>query len=880
MPDSIHAHTPCLDVVDSRAAPVRQLNYCRVTDGETASRRVERHIHDAAGRDVAQWDARLVTRANTARVFGLGGRPVLEDNVDAGWRLTLPGEAGQPVFEWDGRGGEFQTTYDGCLRVTTRREGARVVERCYYGEAEAAGAANCAGRPVRQLDSAGWLETLAYGLGGQVQVERRRFLRQIEAMSWPATTAEQEALLQAQAWTTTDSFDACGMLRSRVDAGGHRRQPSLDVAGQLASMTLTLAGSSTQVVVCAIHYNAHGQVESELLGNGTRTHARYAADNGRLLELTARRADGSVIRALQYRHDPVGNILAIEDLAEPPRFYRNQRIDGVCRYRYDSLYQLTEATGWEVDVAQHGAGLPPLQAAPLDPSRLRRYTRTFTYDQAGNLLRRNHSDAPSLEMFTSAFSNRSLESGNEADIAEAFDANGNRLYLGAGQALRWSARNQLLAVTTVARAGGRDDGELYAYDASGLRARKQSRRQVAGRTLSAEVLYLPGVEIHHDPVHDESWHALQLDTGRDGLQVLRWVNGSEQSGTTQLRYSLVDHLGSGNLELDGAGQLLSQESYYPFGGTAIWAGRNAVEARYKTRRYSGKELDATGLYYYGFRYYAPWLQRWLSADPAGNVDGLNRYWMVKNRPVAMVDSQGLASSLLSAEVHPAQFFADKNNAAEIALEQRLLKYQSDTQKRLTYIVEKVVEDIYEADGFIFSQLVEPKVDAGGVKELIASTFENDYLRDEWRLGYNYRLSETNQFYAADVTFMQYKYVALAEGFYGRLPSVITRKGVTNEKTLAEMEGVETGASGALDQFMSNTPNGRSTQRILDAFGLKATSLEIIRYENADPDFRLQVVPVLLSDPVIPRSKSVPPAPRSPEQRHRSAGKSPGNVTRA
>jgi insecticidal toxin complex protein TccC len=625
MPHSIHAHTPRLDAVDSRAAPVRQVNYCRVTGGVAAGRRVERHIHDAAGRDVAQWDARLVTRANTARVFGLGGRPVLEDNVDAGWRLTLAGEAGQPLFEWDNRGGAFHACYDSCLRVTARREGARVVERCYYGEVEAAGDGNVAGRQVRQVDSAGSLETLAYGLGGQVQIERRRFSRQIEAVSWPATPEAQGALLQEQAWTTTDSFDACGMLRARVDAGGHRRELSLDMAGRLASMTLTLAGSAPQVLCSAIHYNAQGQVESELLGNGTRTQARYAADSGRLLELTARRADGGVIRALRYRHDPVGNTLAIEDLAEPPRFYRNQRIDGVCRYRYDSLYQLTEATGWEVDVAQHGAGLPPLQAAPLDPSRLRRYTRAFTYDEAGNLLRRRHSDAPSLEMFTSAFSNRSLENGNETDIAGAFDANGNRLYLGAGQALRWSARNQLLAFTTVTRADGPDDGELYAYDASGLRARKQSCRQVAGRTLSAEVLYLPGVEIHHDPLHDESWHSLQLETSRDRLQVLRWVNGSQQSGVTQLRYSVGDHLGSGSLELDGAGQLLSQESYYPFGGTAIWAGRNAVEARYKTRRYSGKELDATGLYYYGFRYYAPWLQRWLSADPAGAVNGLNWY---------------------------------------------------------------------------------------------------------------------------------------------------------------------------------------------------------------------------------------------------------------
>ncbi|MNF84521.1 hypothetical protein D3C81_1311110 [compost metagenome] len=59
-------------------------------------------------------------------------------------------------------------------------------------------------------------------------------------------------------------------------------------------------------------------------------------------------------------------------------------------------------------------------------------------------------------------------------------------------------------------------------------------------------------------------------------------------------------------------------------------------------RYSGKERDATGLYYYGFRYYAPWLQRWINPDPAGAIDGLNFYRMVRNNPIALYDRNGLS----------------------------------------------------------------------------------------------------------------------------------------------------------------------------------------------------------------------------------------------
>ncbi|MDA5537455.1 RHS repeat-associated core domain-containing protein, partial [Yersinia mollaretii] len=44
-----------------------------------------------------------------------------------------------------------------------------------------------------------------------------------------------------------------------------------------------------------------------------------------------------------------------------------------------------------------------------------------------------------------------------------------------------------------------------------------------------------------------------------------------------------------------------------------------------------------------FRYYMPWLGRWLSSDPAGTIDGLNLYRMVRNNPVTHFDQDGLLS---------------------------------------------------------------------------------------------------------------------------------------------------------------------------------------------------------------------------------------------
>lgn len=132
------------------------------------------------------------------------------------------------------------------------------------------------------------------------------------------------------------------------------------------------------------------------------------------------------------------------------------------------------------------------------------------------------------------------------------------------------------------------------------------------------------------------------EAGRAQVRVLHWENGRpEGTGNEHVRYSYDNLTGSSGLELDGDGNTISMEEYYPYGGTAVWAARSAMEADYKTVRYSGKERDATGLYYYGYRYYQPWVGRWLSADPAGTVDGLNLYRMVRNNPVTLHDPDGL-----------------------------------------------------------------------------------------------------------------------------------------------------------------------------------------------------------------------------------------------
>ncbi len=114
--------------------------------------------------------------------------------------------------------------------------------------------------------------------------------------------------------------------------------------------------------------------------------------------------------------------------------------------------------------------------------------------------------------------------------------------------------------------------------------------------------------------------------------------------SNSIKYQYDNHLGSACLELDKNADIISYEEYHPFGTTSYRAGRDEIETSLKRYKYLGKERDdETGLYYYGARYCAAWLCRWISTDPAGFVDGLNMYAYVKNNPLKYSDPTGMQS---------------------------------------------------------------------------------------------------------------------------------------------------------------------------------------------------------------------------------------------
>ncbi|WP_032703154.1 RHS repeat domain-containing protein [Pseudomonas syringae] len=643
---AVHSHTPELLVSEVRGLVVRQVLLHRTEAAEAAAMRVTRQRFDPAGRMIAATDPRLAD-ANRSTVYSLGGNALATESVDAGWRVALFGEAGQVLQGWDGRSTERQLEYDLLLRPTRIIEQNRCAERFAYGQTDAAGHNQC-NQLVRHDDTAGSRLLQDYSLHGSVLSETRHFMLAAEAADWPSTESDRNELLEPAGLQTCRVFNAQGEVLTQTDASGNSQLSTHNLAGQLHSTDLVLNDSMHALtLVSAIRYNAFNQVEQETAGNGVVSLYAYDQQDGRLTGLSAISADGTLLQQLNYSYDPVGNILLVNDASQPDRYCNNQLIEPISHYRYDTLYQLIEATGREVrNGASHGPALPGLQPLPtLDPCQVSNYRQNYSYDAAGNLLQMRHEGAHNFtrNMHVDPDSNRSLpDDEGEVDFATSFDANGNLLQLVRGQVMGWDARNQLQHITTVQREDGLNDDERYVYDGQGQRCRKISTAQASGRTLINEVRYLPGLEIR-TTADGEILHVVTAQAGRNSVRVLHWEAGKPDSiANDQVRYSLGDHLGSSTLELDQQGGLISQESYYPFGGTAWWAARSAVEAKYKTVRYSGKERDASGLYYYGFRYYAPWLQRWINPDPAGAVDGLNFYAMVRNNPAVSVDPSGLA----------------------------------------------------------------------------------------------------------------------------------------------------------------------------------------------------------------------------------------------
>ncbi|EEJ8283269.1 RHS repeat protein [Salmonella enterica] len=692
MNTSLFSQTPSVTVFDNRGLAVRNVAYHRHPDSpEKTDERITYHHYDACGFLMRSADPRLheAGLANFSYLTDLTGSVLRTQGCDNGITVSLNDAAGRPFITIN----NISTADDGTeeksqavtrtyqyedaslpgrlLSVTEQVTGktARITERFVYaGNSDRERAMNIAGQCVIHYDTAGMIQTDSVALTGVPLSVTRRLLKNADnpdvVADWQGEDVSSwNDLLGAETYNTLTTADATGALLTTTDAQGNLQRMAYDVAGLLSGSWLTVSGGIEQAIVKSLAYSAAGQKLREEHGNGVVTTYTYETETQRLTGIKTERPAGhtsgaKVLQNLRYEYDPVGNVLKITNGVGETRFWRNQKVVPENTYVYDSLYQLVSASGREMaNIAQQGYSQPPATVPlPCDSSAYTNYSRAYVYDCAGNLVKIRHRAPASGNNYTTNIiisdrSNRGVQSTltkNTSEVDKLFTAGGRQKQLLPGQNLVWTSRGELLKVMPVVREGNTDDRESYRYDASSQRILKVCVQKNGNGTQIQRVLYLPSLELRSTTSGNTEVESLQViivgEAGRAQVRVLHWTNGGPDGiGNNQIRYSYDNLTASNGLELDGDGNVISTEEYYPYGGTAVWTVRSQVEADYKTVRYSGKERDATGLYYYGYRYYQPWAGRWLSADPAGTVDGLNLFRMVRSNPVTLKDNDGQVS---------------------------------------------------------------------------------------------------------------------------------------------------------------------------------------------------------------------------------------------
>lgn len=712
---SIHHNTPEVTVVDNRSLTVRKIQYHRHLDTpETSEERITCHTFTGRGQAHTSTDPRLRQSQvnNFTYQFTLSGQPLLTTGVDSGTVLLLNDAAGRPNLEINATGVTRRWQYENAdsagrpLAITEQEENTPIciTERFVYaGNSEVEQSANLAGRCISHYDTAGLVKTGNVALPGVPLQVIRRLMKSFDnpaaLADWQGEdTAAWDALLDTEAYTTLTTADATGVVLTTTDTKGNVQRVAYDVVGLLKGSWLLLKDGAEQVIVNSLSYSAAGQKLREVHGNGVVTTWTYKPQTQRLTGIKTERSVGhhtgpKVLQDLRYQYDPVGNVLSVHNDAEETRFWRNQKVVPENIYTYDSLYQLVSASGREMANGRQQQSHLPLFSS-FDNATYTKYTRTYAYDSGGNLIQVRHSAPETKNSYTTTItvsvrSNRAVLStltNEPTEVDALFTAGGHQKQLLPGQTLRWTPRGELGQVSYVSRDELASDNEHYRYDAACQRVSKISTGQTGKNTQTQQTLYLAGLELRNTTsglTTKETLHTITVgEAGRAQVRILHWEKGQPGGiSNNQIRYSYDNLIGSSGLEVDTTGQIISVEEYYPYGGTAVWTGRSQTEADYKTHRYSSKERDATGLYYYGYRYYQPWAGRWLSVDPAGVIDGLNVYRMVRNNPlnskdlVGLVSDKNLPDSILLAIGYKKGPYTEKQN--------ELYGYSEDGQRRLT-----------------------------------------------------------------------------------------------------------------------------------------------------------------------------------------------------
>jgi RHS repeat-associated protein len=549
-------------------------------------------------------------------------------------------------------GGVVQCRYDAADRLEwVRDELGHVTEQRHVGIGEVGGRINADGTRVRYAyDTEERLIGVENERGQVYRIDRDALGRAIRHVDYWGNERTQlyagsgplAATIDATGRLTSYDFDAMGRLVGARYADGSSDVFDFDACGRVVR-----AENGSGIV--GRSYDAEGRVVREE-HDGFAIESEYDAVGRRVAR---RSANGHELR---FAYDERGGVVGIDldggELARIERDVRGvavrERLSGALErsFAWDSLGQMVGQR------LQRGGGTI--------------VGRTFTYDDAGNLVRRSDDRAGTVAygydpmgrvletldpagriahlLYDPAGSLLHEPSGGEhAGTADGraggrvarrdgteyhFDAAGNlsRRLSSAGEAsFDWDGANRLVGVRT-------ERGEMvrYAYDAFGRRTWKE----VDGRRTTFR---WDGDRLLAD--ESEPGHPREFVYRPGSFEVLASVNGT-------IRHYENDQIGLPRELVGTDGAIVWSADYDALGAVESVRGdpdENPI-------RLQGQYFDAeTGLYYNRYRYYDPGSCTFVSQDPLGLAAGVDLYRYAPN-VWTWVDPFGLTCDAAKARI--------------------------------------------------------------------------------------------------------------------------------------------------------------------------------------------------------------------------------------
>lgn len=684
--------TPTTSILDNKGAVIRNI---QIVDGRQIA---TFYKVDVASRVLEDIDPRLYTSNLTKGtnyyshryLYTMSGeKPLVTDSADAGLQMFFNNIFGNQVWAFSARSYCQVTYYDWLQRklqlkvqkITTTGPvssfaGFNLVEVFTYGEQPGLPAnQNLRGHVYQIKDLTGIVLNYSYDLLGKSLQTSRQIVADYKAPADWNTTVQ----LEPEIYTVKCTYNALGQPVTETTPDNAVTTNYYNTEGLLSAIELADNTGATQTVISQITYNANRQRLLVKFGNGVATQYQYDAATLRLTAIVSNRAAPASqnVQNISYYYDAVGNVTRCRDTSIDTVFNKNQQVTPVFDYTYDSIYRLCKSTGrqhpginadtYKNNKVDNSFKQSMFTQLPVSNAQaIENYSEIYSYDDSGNLVKKQHTASTSFTVLTPVLDNCNRLQGLQYDDS----GNQRQLTINNMVALDYNCCENLVSATVIQRPTEPDDADYYLYDSNEMRTRKVTELYAgAGNTTYEDKIYIGSFEVKRTGAIP-STGSRTVTTERQTLKVMdgsgciliiyTWVKGAPPAKAkkaplpNQWRYQLGNNLGSIALELANDASLISYEEYFAYGGTAIITGSNQSEVSLKEYRYNGKERDdSTGLYYYGARYYIPWLGRWLKPDPAGTVDGLNLYAYVKGSPVTNTDPDGLAKKA-AAKLPPAK----------------------------------------------------------------------------------------------------------------------------------------------------------------------------------------------------------------------------------